>query len=80
MLVCANCNKHSHKIAYSRHKKGSSGHGGEWNLKAPIHKKTQRPNLHTFKSKKYCTQCLRIVKKDFMIAMSKPATSVAVAV
>lgn len=51
-------------VAFSRHKKGSSGAGGVWALRAPIHKRAQRPNLHSFKGQKYCTKCLRIVKKE----------------
>lgn len=62
MLVCTVCNKGMKKQAYSRHKKGSSGGGGTWKLRAPIHQKIQRPNLHTFKGQKYCTKCLRAVK------------------
>lgn len=50
-------------MAFSRHKKGSSGAGGVWALRAPIHKRVQKPNLHMFMGKKYCTKCLRIVKK-----------------
>lgn len=64
MLVCANCNKRSHKISYSRHQKGSSG-ATVWPLRAQIVKHTQRPNLHNFKGKKYCTKCLRIKKAEF---------------
>lgn len=61
MLVCNLCQKGIRKIAYSRHKKGSSG-ASEWPLRAPIYKKTQKPNLHTYKGMKFCTKCLRIVK------------------
>ncbi len=64
MLICNLCEKSTHKIAYSRHKKGSSGAGGNWALRAPIHKRLQRPNLHTFKGMKLCTKCLRIVKTN----------------
>lgn len=77
MLVCVRCDKGKNKISYSRHKKGSSGAGGTWALRAPIHKRYQRPNLHVFKGNKYCTKCLRIVK-----GMYKPQvipTSVATA-
>lgn len=73
MIICVNCGKYSKKIAWSRHKKGSSGHGGAWNLKAQISKHVQKPNLHTFKGKQYCTKCLRIAKAAFNAAMSKPA-------
>ena len=62
MLVCTRCGKGRNIVNYSRHKKGSSGAGGTWALRAPIHKRTQKPNLHVFKGKKYCTKCLRIVK------------------
>ena len=55
-------------MAFSRHKKGSSGAGGTWALRAPIHKRTQYVNLHVYQSKKYCTKCLRAVKGMF----SKP--------
>lgn len=61
MLVCTICGKGKQKISYSRH---GRGHGilGTWRLRAPIHQKIQKPNLHIFKGKKYCTKCLRIVK------------------
>lgn len=62
MLVCQLCQKGRRTIAYSRHKKGSSGAGGTWALRAPIHKKLQRPNLHTHMGMKLCTKCLRAVK------------------
>ncbi|MBU1000274.1 hypothetical protein KKE78_02670 [Patescibacteria group bacterium] len=62
MFACNACKKGVRKIAFSRHKKGSSGAGGTWALRAPIHKRTQKPNLHIFKGKKYCTKCLRAVK------------------
>lgn len=62
MATCTLCNKKSHIRSWSRHQKGSSGHGGEWNLKAPIHKNIQKPNLHSYKGSKFCTKCLRIVK------------------
>ncbi len=75
MLVCTRCGKGKHVINYSRHKKGSSGAGGVWALRAPIHKKMQKPNLHSFKGKKYCTKCLRMVKKPYV----KPAEATPVA-
>lgn len=62
MLVCSICGKGKQMISYSRHKKGASGGGGTWSLRAPIHQKIQKPNLHVFKGKKYCTKCLRKVK------------------
>lgn len=62
MLVCSLCGKGARKIAFSRHKKGSSGAGGTWALRAQIYKKTQKPNLHNFKGLKFCTKCLRAVK------------------
>lgn len=62
MLVCSRCNKGKNIVAFSRHKKGSSGAGG-WALRAPIHKRIQKPNLHVFMGKRYCTKCLRIVKE-----------------
>lgn len=52
-------------VAYSRHKKGSSGAGGTWALRGPIHQRMQKPNLHSFKGKRYCTSCLRKVKTPF---------------
>ena len=52
----------------SRHKKGSSGAGGVWALRAPIHKRIQKPNLHIYKGQKYCTKCLRIVKAAKKVA------------
>ena len=65
MAVCISCKRGSNSISYSRHKKGSSGAGGNWALRAPIHKKLQKVNLHTFKGEKYCTKCLRIIKTLF---------------
>lgn len=63
MSKCSRCGKGKNIVNFSRHKKGSSGAGGTWALRAPIHKRTQKPNLHMFKGAKYCTKCLRIVKK-----------------
>ncbi len=63
MLVCDICQKGMRKISFSRHKKGSSGAGGTWALRAPIHKRIQRPNLHTYKGMLFCTKCLRLVKQ-----------------
>ncbi len=65
MLVCTSCGKKSVTVSMSRHKKGSSGHGGAWNLRAQINSRLQHPNLHIFKGKKYCTKCLRIAKSLF---------------
>ncbi len=65
MLVCTTCGKGKIIVAFSRHKKGSSGASGVWNLRAPIHKRVQRANLHIYKGKKYCTKCLRVVKPAF---------------
>ena len=65
MLICARCGKGKNVSSYSRHKKGSSGAGGVWALRAPIHKRIQKPNLHIYKGKKYCTKCLRVVKPKF---------------
>lgn len=79
MAICLNCSKSSNRISWSRHKKGSSGHGGDWNLKGPISKRTQHPNLHTFKGNKFCTKCLRIVKAEFNRSMSKPQIAQAAA-
>ncbi len=61
MAICLSCGKHSISRSWSRHKKGSSG-ASEWPLRAQITKKSQSPNLHTFKNKSYCTKCLRIAK------------------
>lgn len=65
MKVCNLCQKGIHTVAFSRHKKGSSGAGGTWALRAPIHKKVQSPNLHTYQGMKFCTKCLRMAKKVF---------------
>lgn len=72
MLICSRCGKGKNIQAFSRHKKGSSGAGGVWALRAPIHSRVQKPNLHIFKGDKYCTKCLRQVKKSF----TKPAEAV----
>ncbi len=66
MLICSRCGKGKNIVSFSRHKKGSSGAGGTWALRAPIHKRVQRPNLHVFKGQKYCTKCLRATKKDIL--------------
>ena len=66
MAVCLRCKKGTNIVSFSRHKKGSSGAGGAWALRAPIHQRVQKPNLHTFKGKKYCTSCLRMVKKPYV--------------
>ena len=66
MLVCSKCGKGKNKLSYSRHKKGSSGAGGTWALRAPIHQRTQYANLHVYKGSKYCTKCLRMVKKPWV--------------
>lgn len=63
MFSCDLCQKGIRTIAFSRHKKGSSGAGGTWALRAPISKKIQRPNLHSFQSMKLCSKCLKEVKK-----------------
>lgn len=65
MKICLVCNKHPHQSYWSRHKKGSSGASGTWALKAQVHIRTVRPNLHTFKGNNYCTKCLRMVKAVF---------------
>ncbi|MCL4367484.1 hypothetical protein M1563_04935 [Patescibacteria group bacterium] len=63
MLVCQICQKGINKQSYSRHKKGSSGASGTWNLRAPIHSKIQRPNVHNYRGMRLCTKCLRAVQK-----------------
>lgn len=73
MLICSKCGKGKNIQSYSRHKKGSSGAGGVWALRAPIHKRIQKPNLHTYLGKKYCTKCLRLVKKNFQPKTTLPA-------
>ncbi len=73
MLVCQSCSKGIQKVSYSRHKKGSSGAGGNWALRAPIHKRTQHPNLHMYKGMKLCTKCLRAVKSAVLAAQAQIA-------
>lgn len=75
MLACIRCGKGKNIQSYSRHKKGSSGAGGTWALRAPIHQTIQKANLHAYKREKYCTKCLRVVKKSFV----KPQASQVVA-
>lgn len=72
MLACDKCGKGKNTVAYSRHKKGSSGASGVWALRAIIHKRIQNPNLHAYKNQKYCTKCLRTVKIPFQ---GKPVES-----
>ena len=67
MLACTKCGKGKNTLSYSRHKKGSSGAGGTWALRAPIHQRTQYANLHVYKGAKYCTKCLRVVKPKFNV-------------
>lgn len=79
MLVCLRCGKGKNTVNFSRHKKGSSGAGGTWALRAPIHKRIQYANLHVYKGKKYCTKCLRVVKKAIPVNIKlKPQVAVAV--
>lgn len=84
MLACVSCGKDKTVSSYSRHKKGSSGAGGNWALRAPIHKRAQKPNLHAYKGKRYCTKCLRKVKgnilssRTFVKAVPKGLASAAV--
>lgn len=79
MTVCSRCGKGKNKLSFSRHKKGSSGAGGVWALRAPIHTRTQKPNLHVYAGQKYCTKCLRIVKKPWVSADEKPQEAAVVA-
>lgn len=66
MLACTTCGKRPRKISWSRHKKGSSG-ATEWPLRAQISKRLQKPNLHMYKTSKYCTKCLRKIKPEFKV-------------
>lgn len=77
MQVCNRCGKGPKIVSVSKHQKGSSG-ASEWPLRAQIHKRLQKPNLHTFKGLKYCTKCLRIVKSQFRIPTSEPTKVVSV--
>lgn len=79
MLVCTRCHKGINRVAFSRHKKGSSGAGGVWALRAPIHKRVQKPNLHAYKGEKYCTKCLRVVKVSFKQKAQNPQVATTVA-
>lgn len=67
MLICQICGKGRKTIAFSRHKKGSSGAGGNWALRAPIHKKLQKPNLHKYHGLQLCSSCLKLVKKASVV-------------
>lgn len=73
MVICVSCGKIPRKISWSRHKKGSSG-ASEWPLRAQITKRTQMPNLHVFKGKRYCTKCLRLAKVKFNAAVISKKT------
>ncbi|MFH0937422.1 MAG: hypothetical protein V1808_03960 [Candidatus Daviesbacteria bacterium] len=75
MLTCQLCQKGIRSISFSRHKKGSSGAGGNWALRAPITKKVQKPNLHTYMRIKLCTKCLRAMKKSTIKAKVSTETS-----
>jgi hypothetical protein len=75
MAVCLNCGKKKIMRTWSRHQKGSSG-ASEWPLRAQIVKKAQKPNLHTFKGKSYCTKCLRLAKMIWNAANPRVETSV----
>ena len=72
MVVCQICQKGIRTVSFSRHKKGSSGAGGTWALRAPISKKIQKPNLHIFHGMKLCSKCLKTLKKTFV---PKPKTT-----
>ena len=78
MTKCLMCGKGRNKIAFSRHKKGSSGAGGTWALRAPIHTRTQKPNLHVYQGQKYCTKCLRVVKPVFVFTEKPQEVAVSV--
>lgn len=65
MLICQLCGKRSRKLAISKHKKGASG-ASKWPLRAPITKRIQRPNLHTYQGVRFCTKCLRTVKANLI--------------
>lgn len=69
MTKCLMCGKGRNKVAYSRHRKGH-GIGGVWALRAQIHMRTQKPNLHVYMGQKYCTKCLRVVKPAFVSTTS----------
>lgn len=75
MTACSRCGRGRQKQAFSRHKKGSSGAGGVWALRAPIHKRAQKINLHVYLGQKYCTKCLRVVKKPW-VAPKEPETQI----
>lgn len=62
--MCQICHKGIRKISYSRHKKGSSGAGGTWALRAPIHKRLQKPNLHKYHGMVLCSKCLKTLKSS----------------
>lgn len=75
MAICISCGKKTISRSWSRHKKGSAGGiSGPWSLKAQVVKKSQSPNLHTFKGKKYCTKCLRIAKANHRHIVTPTAT------
>lgn len=62
MNSCQLCEKGVRTIAFSRHKKGH-GIAGVWRLKAPITKRTIRPNIHMYMGMKLCSKCLKTIKK-----------------
>ncbi len=76
MQSCTICGKKPVIRTWSRHQKGSSG-ATVWPLRAQISKKLQKPNLHTFKGKRYCTKCLRIVKAVFVSQVKQNSPTVA---
>lgn len=65
MTICQVCHKGIRKVSYSRHKKGSSGAGGNWALRGPIHVRLQKPNLHKFHGMILCSSCLKTLKHSF---------------
>lgn len=77
MLICATCGRGKNTLNFSRHKKGSSGSGGVWALRAPIHSRVQKINLHKYKGEKYCTKCLRVIKPKFEAAKVESSQAVA---
>lgn len=76
MMMCQLCEKGIHKVAVSKHKKGSSG-ASQWPLRAQIHKRIQRPNLHAYQGMRLCSKCLRIVKKSVEANRAMPVAATA---
>ncbi|MBI2587451.1 50S ribosomal protein L28 [Candidatus Amesbacteria bacterium] len=69
---CDNCGKGTQYGETGKHHRGVAG--GRWLKRAQKTKRVWRPNLHSFKGKKYCTKCLRKLRSR-ILEIKAPAIS-----